>query len=249
MKTPDQNFGNVQPEGENKIELEKYKRVQSIAKETIEFLKSFIREGVTAREIKDQAEKFMKEKGVSSFWYHNVGALVFTGEQTTASISGRDYKAGDSPVKAEDLVTVDLSPEINGYWGDFARSFAIQNGRVAEAEQIKSTEIAQGLQAEIELHRRFKSLLNENTSFEEAYREMNSLIEELGFENLDFKNNLGHSIVKDKDDRVYIEAENKTKFREVGLFTFEPHIKKKNGKYGFKREDIYYFNQDKLEVL
>ncbi|MBI2638431.1 aminopeptidase P family protein [Candidatus Peregrinibacteria bacterium] len=230
-------------------ELRKYKEVQLIAKETIEFLKSFIKEGFSAKEIKDAAEKFMNEKGVNSFWYYNIGAFVFVGEETTISISGRQYQASDTKVQPSDLVTVDLSPELNGYWGDFARSFIVENGKVIESEFSKLPEIVEGIEAEKQLHEQFQSFINENTSFEEAYTKMNLLINELGFENLDFNKNLGHSIVKHKDDRIYIEAGNKSTFKDVDLFTFEPHIKKKKGKYGFKHENIYYFDKGKLEVL
>lgn len=230
-------------------ELEQYKKVQSIAKETIEFLKSFVKEGLSAKEIKDAAEKFMNEKGVNSFWYYDIGAFVFVGEETTTSISGRQYQVSDTKVQENDLVTVDLSPELNGFWGDFARSFIVENGKVIEAEYSKLPEIVDGIEAENEIHKQFQNFINKNTSFEEAYTKMNSLIEELGFENLDFNKNLGHSIVKHKDDRIYIEAGNKTTFKEVDLFTFEPHIKKKKGKYGFKHENIYYFENSELKTL
>lgn len=230
-------------------ELEQYKKVQSIAKETIEFLKSFIQEGISAKEIKNAAEKFMNEKGVNSFWYYNIGAFVFIGEETTTSISGRQYQASDTTVQINDLVTVDLSPDINGFWGDFARSFIVESGKVIEPELSKLPEIVDGIEAENELHKKFQNFINEDTSFEEAYTKMNSLIEEFGFDNLDFNKNLGHSIVKHKDDRIYIEAGNKAAFKDVDLFTFEPHIKKKKGKYGFKHENIYYFENSKLRVL
>jgi methionine aminopeptidase len=230
-------------------ELQQYKKVQSIAKETIEFLKSFIKEGLSAKEIKEAAEKFMNEKGVNSFWYYNIGAFVFVGEETTISISGRQYQVSDTKVLKNDLVTVDLSPELNGFWGDFARSFIVENGKVVEHENSKLPEIVEGIKAEKQLHKQFQNFINRDTSFEETYTKMNSLIEELGFENLDFNKNLGHSIVKHKDDRIYIEDGNKTTFKDVDLFTFEPHIKKKKGKYGFKHENIYYFEDSKLKAL
>ena len=50
-------------------------------------------------------------------------------------------------------------------------------------------------------------------------------------------------------DRIYIEAGNKATFKDIDLFTFEPHIKKKQGNYGFKHENIYYFDKKKLEIL
>lgn len=61
--------------------------------------------------------------------------------------------------------------------------------------------------------------------------------------------NLGHSIVKVKSDRVYIEKGNKSKIGEVKYFTFEPHIAFPDSKYGYKKENIYYFEGDKLVEL
>ena len=230
-------------------ELQQYKKVQAIAKETIEFLKSFVEEGISAKEIKNAAEKFMSEKGVNLFWYYDIGAFVFVGEETTISISGRQYQVSDTKVQNNDLVTVDLSPEIDGFWGDFARSFIVENGKVIEPELSRLPEIVRGIEAEKQLHEQFQSIINQNTKFEEAYTKMNSFIDELGFENLDFNKNLGHSIVKNKDNRIYIEAGNKATFKDVDLFTFEPHIRKKKSKYGFKHENIYYFKNSKLKVL
>ena len=57
----------------------------------------------------------MKQKGINSYWYYNLGAMVFVGKRTTISISGKDYQPTDLKVKSEDLVTVDLAPEIDGF--------------------------------------------------------------------------------------------------------------------------------------
>lgn len=234
-------------------DLQKYKTVQEIAKDTIGFLKSFIREGVTEKKIAEAAEKYMKQRGVKSFWYHGVGAFVFVGERTTLSISGREYGATDAKVKSEDLVTVDLSPEIGGIWGDFARTFVVSKGKVAGTKENELEgcllNFIEGIRTEETLHREFQKLITEEMSFDEAHAKMDSLIGNLGYENMDFKKNLGHIMKKYQDDRAYIEAGNTRKFREAELFTFEPHIKKKDGKYGFKREDIYYFENGRLNIL
>ena len=230
-------------------ELQKYRHVQSIAKETIEFLKSFIKQGVSAKEIKDAAENFMHEKGVNSFWYHNVGAFVLVGEETTISVSGREYKPTDLKVQSNDLVTVDLAPNIDGFWGDFARSFVIENGKVVELENSSLLEFVEGIKKEQEIHRYFESLVNEEMSFEDIYIKLNSFIDNLGFENLDFKKNLGHSIAKNRDGQAWFTSGDKTKLKDVNLFAFEPHIKKKGGNYGFKMENIYYFENKNIIVL
>lgn len=229
--------------------MQKYKDVQVIAQETIEFLRSFVRVGLSAKEIKSAAEDFMRKKGVDAFWYHNIGAFVFIGQQTTLSVSGRQYQPSGVRVQSNDLVTVDLAPEIGGFRGDFARSFIVENGSVTGAENSNLLEMVQGIAAEVKLHDQFKSFVNPQTTFEQAYIKMNSLIQDFGYENLDFKKNLGHSIPKHGNSFIWLEMGNQTKFKDIDLFTFEPHIKKRDGKYGFKHEDIYYFDKEKLKVL
>ena len=86
-------------------------------------------------------------------------------------------------------------------------------------------------------------------TFEKLYYHMNEFIVENGFVNLDFMGNLGHSIVKTKGDRVYIEKGNVTKLGDVKYFTFEPHISFPDSKYGYKKENIYYFNENGLMEL
>lgn len=83
-------------------------------------------------------------------------------------------------------------------------------------------------------------------TFEELYYYMNELIVKEGFINLDFLGNLGHSIVKNKKDRIYTEKGNRKRLSDVRMFTFEPHISIPNSQYGYKKEDIYYFENGRL---
>jgi len=78
---------------------------------------------------------------------------------------------------------------------------------------------------------------------------VNDFILKNGFVNLDFINNLGHSIESSKRKRIYIEKNNKKLLSDVKYFTFEPHIGKNNCKYGVKKENIYYFANGKLKVI
>ncbi len=86
------------------------------------------------------------------------------------------------------------------------------------------------------LHCELARFAKAETTFEELYYHMNRLIEDKGFINLDFSGNLGHSIVRKKNDRVYIEKGNRVQLGDVAFFTFEPHISVNRSKYGYKRE-------------
>ena len=50
-------------------------------------------------------------------------------------------------------------------------------------------------------------------------------------------------------ERVYIEKSNNIKLGDVNYFTFEPHISIEGSKYGYKKEDIYYFDNGVLKKL
>ncbi len=78
---------------------------------------------------------------------------------------------------------------------------------------------------------------------------MNGMIDNMGYVNLDFLGNLGHSIVRRKEDRIYIEKGNIARLGDVDYFTFEPHISLPGSHYGYKHENIYYFEQGVLKEL
>lgn len=228
----------------------KHKHVQEIAKNTIEYAKQNIKSGMSLLEVRKMCEDKLLELGADSFWYYNIGAFVFNGTDTITSISGRKYTTPNSSIKENDIITIDLSPQINRVWGDYARTIIIENGRVIEdIENIKNDEWRYGLQMENELHRAMIDFVTINTTFEELFYYINDYITSRSYVNLDFLGNLGHSIVNRKYKRIYIEKGNKKKLSDVKAFTFEPHISLPNSIYGFKKENIYYFESGELKEL
>lgn len=231
-------------------EQELYFKVQSIAKGTIDYAKEIIKPGLNLVELRKMCENKIFELGADSFWYYNVGAFIFAGNETTKSVSGKDYITSNYIIKNNDIITIDLSPQIKNIWGDYARTIIIENGKVVdEINQIQNAEWKNGLLIEKELHSELLNFATSNTTFEELYYHMNDFIKKCGYINLDFNGNLGHSIVKNKNRRIYIEKGNKKKLSEVKYFTFEPHISTPNSHFGYKKENIYYFNNDKLIEL
>ena len=232
------------------VERLDYAKIQSIAKQTIEYIKKNIRPNQNLREIRELCEEKLLELGADSFWYWDVGAFVFAGDETTVSVSGKQYVASDKIIENNDIITIDLSPQVGNIWGDYARTIIVENGEVVgDIELIQNQEWKSGLQMEEKLHTELFRFVTKETTFEELYYHMNEFIVENGFVNLDFMGNLGHSIVKVKGDRIYIEKGNKAKLGEVNYFTFEPHIAFPDSKYGYKRENIYYFDETGLVEL
>ena len=227
-----------------------YNDLQRIAKETISYIKTIIKPNINLLDVRQLCEEKMLSLGADSFWYWNVGAFVFSGDETIVSISGREYITSDRLISNNDIITIDLSPQNNKIWGDYARTIIIENGEVVDCiDKIQNNEWRNGLLMEERLHQELIDFVTPQTTIEELYLHINSLIIDKGFINLDFMGNLGHSIAKNKDERVYIEKDNHLLLSSTDYFTFEPHISNPTSKYGYKKENIYYFSNGKLVEL
>lgn len=233
-----------------KVDTMEYKDMQNLARETMSYIKAVITPEMKLTDVRKICEDKMKALGADSFWYWDIGAFVFSGDETAVSVSGREYVTSDKLIDFNDIITIDLSPQNNNIWGDYARTIIIENGSVIDCiSEVKNDEWRSGLLMEERLHKELIDFVTPQTSFEELYYHINDLIVREGYVNLDFMGNLGHSIVKDKNERVYIEKGNKMRLSEVDHFTFEPHISIQNSKYGYKKENIYYFSDNKLIEL
>lgn len=191
----------------------------------------------------------MLELGADFFWYWDIGAFVFAGDETTISVSGKQYVTSSRTIEKNDIVTIDISLQCGNILGDYARTIILKNDMVTDKNKISNAEWKKGLLMEDKLHQELIRFVEEETTFEELYYHINELILREGVVNLDFMGNLGHSIVKDKNDRVYTEKGNTQKNGDVKYFTFEPHISIPGSKYGFKKENIYYFENGKVVEL
>jgi len=227
-----------------------YSTVQRIAKRTMDYIKSEIRPGMALTDVRLLCENRLMSLGADSFWYWDVGAFVFAGDETRISVSGREYRTSDRVIGENDIVTVDLSPQSGEIWGDYARTIVIEDGKVIkDAVNIRNDEWREGLLAEVRIHEEMCAFVEENTTFEQLYAEMNRRIERMGYVNLDFAGNLGHTIEQKKENRRYIEKGCGLRLADAGYFTFEPHIGKRGAQFGFKREDIYCFESGELKRL
>lgn len=158
-------------------------------------------------DIKKVCENYLLENDADSFWYCDVGAFIFSGDETALSVSGKDYQVAHRAIQKNDIITIDLSSQRNNILGDYARTLLFEDGVLCdEIEKIKKDEWQNGLQMEEYLHQALFDVGTPDMIFEELYDYMNELIVKEGFINFDFLGNLGHSIsVKNKNNRIYTE--------------------------------------------
>ena len=223
--------------------------MQNLNRDTIAYAASAIRPEMTLSNVRSLCEEYLLTHGADSFWYWDVGAFVFAGDETTLSVSGKEYTTSRRGIAENDIITIDLSPQNGDTWGDYARTIIIENGKIVESDNVSNVEWKNGLLMEEYLHEEMCKFVTPKTTFEELYYYINNIIEQKGYINLDFMGNLGHSIVRQKNDRVYIEKGNQMSLGDVTFFTFEPHISVPKSKYGYKRENIYYFDNGVIKEL
>lgn len=223
--------------------LNEHREIQTAAKAVLAQLAASIQPSDTERTLAERAVSLLSAHGITETWYYNCPALVLLGTRSCESLSGRDYQPGSEPVGDFNVVTIDLSPMRGGLWGDCARTIPVENGRFTA--QPQAAEVKAGLEAQTLLHKSMQRFVTPETTFEELFAFSNAQIASLGFQNLDFLRNLGHSITAERTERRYIEVGNARPLGSVRLFTFEPHIRQLNGAWGFKHEEIYYFGPER----
>lgn len=227
--------------------IEDHHRVQSIAKAVLAELGASLSASDTEQSIALRASELLAEAGVTETWYYNCPALVLAGERTCLSQSGRTYSPADAPIGEMNLVTIDLSPLLNGHWGDCARSFYVEQGKHSSTPM--NPEFIRGQSVLRQLHSSLQAEATTEDRFGDVCDRALLQMASLGFVNLDFNQNVGHTIERELGLRSYLEKGNPRKLGTTKLFTFEPHIQHVGSTWGFKHEEIYYFADGRLRLL
>jgi Xaa-Pro aminopeptidase len=217
-----------------------HRKVQHAAKAALGELAEAICADDTEQSIAERAERALARRGLCQTWYYACPALVLLGPRTCESPSGRDYRPAAERVGESNLVTVDLSPSSDRYWGDCARTFFVEHGRVTRTPN--SAEFTQGMAFLKQLHEAMRAFVQPHTTFHQLALWSAGRLAAAGFINLDFRGNVGHSIATHRTQRLYIEAGNHRGLGDVSFFTFEPHVRAVCGSWGFKHEDVFFFD-------
>ncbi|MFZ6820167.1 M24 family metallopeptidase [Undibacterium sp. Ji22W] len=222
--------------------IQAYRDIQSRTKLVMARLPFLLTVEDSEHSIAEKAYQLLCEQGLTETWYYDCPALVLAGSRSCLSISGKQYLASHEKLGGKNLISVDLSPSKDGVWGDYSRSFAFEFGNYVE--HAKTLEYQNGLCFLKNLHDEMQTWVHPNTTFHQLFQWANVRIRESGFVNLDFRSNVGHSLEIERENRQYIQANNLQALSSVDFFSFEPFVRVKGGHWGFKHEDIFYFEQN-----
>lgn len=226
-------------------------KAQQIARDCLEYLKEYLRPGLSQKDIHEKCARRMISHGAQRFWTHDDPALILFGDLTR-------YSAHESPVDLisgktvgeNDLITVDVAPVIGQGWGDMARSYVMEKGKIIHWQDCENQEIKDAMKMELLLHDQFRKNVDKNTTYGQLYEMSTALLLEHGYRNLDYHDNFGHSIENRPEDRVTICKGNDVPIAAYGKpLTYEPHIGKNGGSLGIKYENMYVFIDGRMEEI
>ena len=229
-------------------DLEKYQIVQTLARDTLIAIRESIRPGATETSLLTDCHRIMDARGATGYWWFDIPAVILAGPRLRDSMEGDVYAPGNAPLAADDMVTIDVAPEIDGYWGDAARSYFLKDGVLVEPDEAGPRQ-AEGMAAEAALHHHLLEIARPDMTFRELHGAIDARAAALGFRNLDFLANFGHNIGADLHARAFIDAECALRLDAVPMFTLEPHIARDGSPLAFKFEEIYRFERERLRLL
>lgn len=231
------------------VDIENILKAQSIARHCLEHMSSFLRPGMTKNEIHKECRSYMDQHGSEGYWTHDDPALILFGDLSSYSAHlPPDYK--NRRISENDLITIDVAPMIANGWGDMARTFVMEDGRILSWKDCHNKEIRKGMEMEMHLHELFLHTIDENTTFEQLHQIIDDELHQYGYINCDYHGNFGHSIENDQKDRVTIDKGADICISKYNKpITFEPHIRKTDGSLGFKHEDMYVFYEGRMEKI
>ncbi|HEY1079343.1 MAG TPA: type I methionyl aminopeptidase [Bdellovibrio sp.] len=106
-------------------EIKKMTRACRIAADTLNYLEKYVKVGITTNEIDELANDFMQTKGAKSacLGYHGYPKYTCTSINEVVCHGVPD----DTILKDGDIINVDVTAWIDGFFGDTSRMYAIGN--------------------------------------------------------------------------------------------------------------------------
>lgn len=108
---------------ESDVELEALRKIGQLVARTLEAMGKALEPGITTRELDDLGRAMLEREGARS-----APEVTYNFPGATCISVGPDCAHGipdDTAVKAGDLVNIDVSAELNGFFGDTGASFAV----------------------------------------------------------------------------------------------------------------------------
>jgi len=112
-------------------ELEKMRRVGKLAANLLDYLEPMVKPGISTQELNDRADRWMRDRGAigATLGYAPPGHTPFTGSICTSinEVVCHGIPNSNTILKDGDIINIDVTPILDGYYGDTSRTFFVGN--------------------------------------------------------------------------------------------------------------------------
>lgn len=197
-------------------EIEKLRRIGAVVAETLEEMERHLKPGITTKELDDIGRAHLEKHGARSapiLIYDFPGATCISVNENAAH-----GIPGDQVVKEGDLVNIDVSAELDGFFADSGASFGVGEITAAQQDLLDATKEALEKAMSMARHGRPIQLVGrvvEGVARERGY----TVIRNLG----------GHGIGRGLHEKPnfiphFFDRRERRRFKEGQVLTLEPFL-------------------------
>ncbi len=213
-------------------EIARLKQAQAITEQAFSHILSFIKPGVTEREVALELEFFMRKHGADGASFDCIAVSGANGSLPHGVPS-------DKPIESGDLVTMDFGALFKGYHADMTRTVAV--GTVSDEQRLIYDTVLKAQLAAL-------SVLKAGISGKEADKVARDVIQAAGFGDF-FGHGLGHGVGVEIHEAPHLSPLAHDTPLPVGcVVTVEPGIYLP-GKGGVRIEDMVILTENGCENL
>ncbi len=215
----------------NTVEIENIKKAQAIAEEAFNHILTFIKPGVTERQIALELDFYMLSHGAEALSFETIAV---TGAKTSMPHGVPD----DTAVKNGDFITMDFGAVYNGYHSDMTRTVAV--GFVSDEQRKIYGTVLKAQENAL-------CVLRKGLSCAEADKAARSIIEDAGYGEY-FGHGTGHGVGIEIHEEPSLSPRSKQNLKAGNVVTVEPGIYL-TGKFGVRIEDMALITEKGYENL
>lgn len=215
----------------NEAEIENICKAQRIAEAAFDHILSFIKVGVTEKEVALELDHYMLSHGADGLSFETIAI-------SGANTSKPHGVPTDKKIEHGDFVTMDYGAVVNGYHSDMTRTVAVG---AASDEQKKIYKIV--FEAQLAVLR----VLKNGVKCSDADKAARDVITEAGYGEY-FRHSTGHGVGIEIHEKPFISPKSTETLRSGNVVTDEPGIYIP-GKFGVRIEDMALITENGCKNL
>ena len=212
-------------------EIESIKAAQKIAEDAFDHILTFIKPGVTEKQIALELDFYMLSHGAEAISFETIAV---TGQKSSMPHGVPD----DTVVKSGDFITMDFGAVVNGYHSDMTRTVAV--GEVSEEQKLVYETV-------LTAQRSALAILKAGLDCCEADKAARQVIEDAGYGEY-FGHSTGHGVGVEIHEAPTLAPKSKGALQVGNVVTIEPGIYLP-GKFGVRIEDMALITENGFENL